>query len=398
MLGQGRLNADGYESVWVRAVCASMMRSMNVTKADLDHAVASGMISAQQAEGLWALWNDRGGVRPRFDLVHVAYYFGALIVLGAMGRFMTLGWEQFGGGGIFAIACAYAAAFVLAGRTLWHKMHLKIPGGLLVTMAVGMTPLAIYGLERALGLWPDADPGAYRGFHEWIKGGWFAMELATIAAGLVAIRAFRFPFITFIIALTLWYMSMDVAPLVLGPDPSWNERAIVSVAVGIAVLVAAYVIDRRTREDFAFWLYIFGLLAFWGGLTSMQGGTPLTRLGYCGVNLILIVVSVLLRRRAFMVFGAMGVMVYLGYLAYDVFEDSLLFPFALSLIGIGVIAAGVHYHKRREHYERALTALIPPRWRKLLPAERGVGSFERDAAARPSAGAARSSPLDLPRS
>jgi len=32
---------------------------------------------------------------------------------------------------------------------------------------------------------------------------------------------------------------------------------------------------------------------------------------------------------------------YLGYLAGRVFKDSLLFPFALSLIGLAIIALGV---------------------------------------------------------
>jgi hypothetical protein len=47
------------------------------------------------------------------------------------------------------------------------------------------------------------------------------------------------------------------------------------------------------------------------------------------------------------VFGALGIALYLGHLAEKVFKDSLLFPFALSLIGVGVIAAGIAYHKRQ---------------------------------------------------
>jgi hypothetical protein len=41
----------------------------------------------------------------------------------------------------------------------------------------------------------------------------------------------------------------------------------------------------------------------------------------------------------------MGVMGYIGHLAYRVFESSLLFPFALSLIGILVIYLGVLYQR-----------------------------------------------------
>ena len=47
-----------------------------------------------------------------------------------------------------------------------------------------------------------------------------------------------------------------------------------------------------------------------------------------------------LGRRVYAVFGVIGIALYLGDLADKVFRDSLLFPFALSLIGVAVIAAG----------------------------------------------------------
>jgi hypothetical protein len=34
-------------------------------------------------------------------------------------------------------------------------------------------------------------------------------------------------------------------------------------------------------EDFAFWCYLFGLMAFWGGLTAMESGSEPRRLVYC---------------------------------------------------------------------------------------------------------------------
>jgi hypothetical protein len=362
---------------------------MEISRDDLDRAVAQGTITKKQADELWGLLKGTvaatqtsaegarqlrsGGAKSRFDFVHLAYYFGALIVIGAMGWFMTLGWETFGGGGIFAIACVYAFCFVLAGRTLWQKDDLKTPGGLLITMAVGMTPIGIYGLERLLGWWPESDPGVYQGFHTWIKGGWFAMEIATIAAGALALRFFRFPFLTATTAFTLWYMSMDLAPLLYGPHPSFNDRAWLSADFGLAVLLVGYLIDRRTQEDFAFWLYLFGLLAFWGGLSSMQSDSELRKVIYLLINLGLMFVSIILNRRVFIVFGSLGVMGYLGHLAYKVFKDSMMFPFALSLIGIAIIALGVHYHGHRARYERLFVGLVPESMRKLLPPERMRG-------------------------
>lgn len=347
---------------------------MKVSKEDLNWAASEGLISTEQVEALWRALESRRGASPKFDLAHVVYYFGALIVISAMGWFMTLGWERFGGGGIFLIAAAYALCFVLAGRTLWYKEHLKIPGGLLFTMAVCMTPLAIYGLERLTGIWPQGDPGVYRGYHIWVKGSWFLMEVGTIIAGVVALRFIRFPFLTAPIAFSLWYMSMDLTPLLFGKtDFTWNERLWVSLWFGLAVLVVAYVIDRRTREDYACWGYLFGMLAFWGGLSLMETGSEFRRFLYGLINVGLMLLSVLLDRRVFIVFGALGVFGYLGHLAYSVFKDSLMFPFVLSVLGIVIIYLGIKYQRHRDVIDRSILGLLPEQLRHLLPRERVGG-------------------------
>lgn len=333
---------------------------MNLSKDDLKWAASQGLITMVQAENLWNRLENRSSVRPRFDLAHVAYYFGALLVLSAMGWFMTRAWEQFGGGGLTLISVLYALCFILTGRNLWYRENLRIPGGLLFTLAVGMAPLAIYGIERLIGIWPQGDPGIYRDYHIWVKGSWFLMEVGTILAALITIRFIRFPFLTAPIAFSLWYMSMDLTPLLFGRmEFSMEERLLVSLWFGLAVLLVAYLIDRRGKEDYAFWLYLFGMLSFWCGLSLMNRDTEFQRSIYGVVNLGLMVLSVLLERRVLMVFGALGVFGYLGHLAYRVFQDSILFPFVLSFIGIAVIYLGIKYQHNRERIERSIQALVP---------------------------------------
>jgi len=346
---------------------------VNLTKQDLNWAVNQGLVTADQAEALWQALEAKDANRPKFDLAHVAYYSGALIVISAMGWFMNEAWERFGGGGIFLISAIYAICFALAGRTLWFQQNLKVPGGLLYTMAVCMTPLAIYGLERLTGIWPQGDPGKYQGYYIWVKGSWFLMEVGTIIASSAALRFIRFPFLTAPIAFSLWYMSMDLTPLLFGRSEfSWDERLWVSLWFGLVVLLVAFLVDRRTREDYAFWLYLFGMLAFWGGLSLMESDSELNKFLYCLINIGLMLFSVLLQRRVFIVFGALGVLGYIGHLAYRVFEDSLLFPFALTLIGISVIYLGVRYQRNREAIESYILARIPAEIKRLLPTERKV--------------------------
>lgn len=341
---------------------------MKVSKGQFDRA-ASGVVSAEQAEALWGALVQEAGGRPRFDLPNVAYYFGALVVISAMGWFVSDAWERFGGWGIFSIALAYGAAFVAVGLVL-RRRGLRVPGGLLATLAVCMVPLAVYGLQRATGLWVGADPGEYEGFFDWIRGGWFVMEAATIAAALVALVFFRFPFLTAPLAFSLWFMSMDITPLLFGADvydPNLVQK--VSLFFGLAVLVVSYLADLLlgAEEDYAFWGYLFGTFAFWGGLSALEGGTELDWFLYGAINVGLILLSVLLQRRAFVVFGALGVFAYTAHLANELFADSVLFPFVLSAAGLAVIALGILYAKNRERIERAAQRLIPQSARRFLP-------------------------------
>lgn len=344
---------------------------MKIEREDLDWAVREEILSAETAENLWRAWQERQRNVPQFNFANVAYYFGALIVIFGMFFYLTLAWESLGGGGIFVLACVYMLIFALAGQHLWFKQDLKIPGGLLTTIAVVMVPLAIYGFQRMVGIWPMGDPGNYGNYHLWVKASWFSMEIGTVLAGLFALRWIRFPFLTVPIAYTLWYMSMDLTPLIFGKEEyTWDERCLVSFWFGIAVIIVAFLIDRRTlrsRGDFAFWLYLSGLLSFWGGLTSMSPQGEWERFLYFLINLFLILLSVILRRRLFVIFGAMGVIGYLGHLAYTVFADSLLFPIAISFGGVLIILGGIQYQKHARTWERWFHQVLPESLLQFLP-------------------------------
>src|SRR5712692_880512 len=101
---------------------------MEIERKDLDEAVAAGILSAAQAQALWAHLTPRSAPRARFTGLNVAYYFGALVVIAAMGWLMTLGFQNLGPWAVCVIAVAYAVVFVKAGATLWRS-NVPEPGG-----------------------------------------------------------------------------------------------------------------------------------------------------------------------------------------------------------------------------------------------------------------------------
>jgi hypothetical protein len=348
---------------------------MAFTETDLRAASAAGLLDNAQLDRLMAFLRQRGGpaeaaAAPRFDIAHLLWYAGALIVMSAMGLFSTLAFSEMGGKALAATAMVYAAAFTAAGHYLWNTRKLRTPGGLLIAIAVSMAPLAVYGIQDALDLWGEfGKPGTVQGFYVWIKGSWIFMEIAAIAAGVIALRFYPFPFIVLIIGIALWFMSMDLAPWIAGHDHAdWETRRMVSLRFGLATILLAWAVDCLKRGgDFAFWLHLFGIITFWGAVSFTSGGTTLDKALYCAMNVGLLFFAVFLGRKIYAVFGVIGIAMYLGDLANKVFKDSLLFPFALSLIGIAVIAAGLLYYRHQKRVTAWVEARVPDSVKRLRP-------------------------------
>ena len=340
---------------------------MELNRGLLKDATENGVISEHQAEGLWKFLSERGKDTPGFHFTHVLYYLGGLIAIGAMSLFMTLGWERFGGWGLFFIALAYAGAGLWLTEIFLNRSRLPIPAGITASFVVVLTPLAVYGLQAALGWW--AEGRVFREYHTHVDWRWVFMEFATLASGAVMLWRYRLPFLVMPIAVTLWYMSMDLTPFLFGEaDSMWELRKLVSLWFGLLIVLLAFWVDIRTRhdKDYAFWLYLFGVIAFWGGLSMMQSDSELGKFIYLCINLMMIAVGAMLSRRVFAVFGGLGAAGYVGHLAYDVFKDSMMFPFLLTIIGLGVIYLGILWQRHEKEISSSLRGLLPLPVRELI--------------------------------
>ncbi|MFT8233195.1 DUF2157 domain-containing protein [Pseudomonas guariconensis] len=337
---------------------------------DLARAVDAGVLQPGQDQALLAFLRQQPQTRGTFQLAHVAFYFGALLIMGAMGWLLTEAWMSIGDSALLGVSSLYIALLTLLALRLQRREQ-PIAAGVLAAVAVSIVPLAVFAIERLAGWWPlDDTQSEYHQYYTYVQGGWVLMEAATVVAGLLMLRLVPFPFIVMPMAVALWFMSMDLSEWFFGSPFSWEQRRTVSLWFGLTLLAVFIVIDGRTRRDYAGWGYLAGLAAFWGGLTLMDSGSELGKALYCLVNLGLMGLAVLLRRPVFIVFGSMGVAAYLGYLSYDVFAESLLFPLVLTVIGLGVIGLGLLYQKKREQLSQSLRAHLPRWLQQALPALR----------------------------
>jgi len=149
----------------------------------------------------------------------------------------------------------------------------------------------------------------------------------------------------------------------------WDFRCWFSVGFGFLMLVVAVMMDLRNRAgqlDYPFWIYLFGLLAFWGGLSGMHSNRLSGTLIYTAINLTLIAIGAVLSRRTFVVFGGFGVAIGLSALSWRFFKNSWLFPLALSGLGLSLVFLGVRWQKSEARIGHWLRERLPGPWRELL--------------------------------
>lgn len=306
---------------------------------------------------------------PSFSFTNTLYYFGGMVAIGAMTLFMTLGWDALGPWGLMAIAAGYLVACLkvadyLKGRRLW------IAAGILATLAVVLVPLLVWCAQHVLGYWPPGGPSSYSAYHTLIDWRWLTLEFATLAAGVVMLWFYRMPFMVMPIAVTLWYLSMDVAHgLMLSGGYGWDWELMrdVSLAFGLATLFIAMWVNVRCsrattpdwKQDYAFWLYIFGTLMFWGGLSLRDSNSEVGKAVYCLINLVMVFGGAGIGRRVLTVFGGLGVAIYLGDLSHRVFGNSMSFAFVLSLIGLALVGLGVWWQRHETDIQAFFANWLP---------------------------------------
>ncbi|EFB42508.1 hypothetical protein [Parachlamydia acanthamoebae] len=340
---------------------------MDISKEDFFLHALKANISKEKADVLWKALQNIHSASQETTPFKLLYYFGSLITISAIILFMGLNWELLGGGGIFLIASLYSILLTWFGSVLWKNKTLRTPASLLITLAICMVPLAIYGLEVYLQVWPTDYPGEYADFYSRVKGSWIFMEIGTLLAGFLALRFFNSSPITIPIFVAGWFLVMDGVHFLRGESQyTYPLITWVSLYYGLGLMIAGYFLDRYGKDKYAFWSYFFGTLAFWSSLCDLawnHSENEWILLIYLLINFILLSLSILLQRKILCIVGAIGIFAYLSHVAYRIFENSIWFPIVLSLIGILLIYCGVLYQKHRVKLQNWMFNQIPERLR-----------------------------------
>lgn len=330
---------------------------MNLQHDDLIKASKDKIITYEQAKQLWEYLLNNQGDTPRFEFSHVMYYFGGFLAISAVTVFVTLSWEDLQGIGLLILS---TGLFLLGSYFVHHflRKKLMIPAGIMSVFCVALVPLAIYNIQLTFGWFPNPNI-QYRGFYSWVGGFWVPMEFGTVLVGALMLYRYQFAFLIFPMAFSLWFLSMDLYCLFFNLN-DFHSRAIFSLYFGLIMLCAALYMDYKyydhRQQDYAYWLYLFGVITFWSGLSVQCSTDEMNKFIYCVINLVLIITGVVLNRRVFAVFGAFGVFGYLTHLSVSVFADSYGFPIVLIGLGLLIMLAASRWAK----VEKKLMVLLRP--------------------------------------
>lgn len=335
---------------------------MERIRALLKEAVAQDVITRAQAEQLRELAAaqdaDTAAQTRTLRLTHLLYYVGGCIAIGAMSVFMTLGWDAFGAVGLLSIATAYAVGSAVLTEGLYRNGY-RIPAGLTATLTTVLVPLAVYGAQLAAGWWPAETE--HRPFFAGFDRRALMLQATAIATAGAALVRYRLPFLTLPLAVLAWYAGMSTAAVVLAWGPGATALPLwTSAVLGVAIIGAGTAIRRTVREAFATWPYMVGGLLLWGSLSLLTIQGELWPGVYAALNSAALVLGVVVERRVAVITGAVGLTGYLTYLAYDVFADSVWFPFALTCLGLAIVAIGIGWQRHGDAWRRRLRIWTTP--------------------------------------
>lgn len=341
---------------------------MKIEYKDITAAIKAKLLTDKQAEKLWEFWQSQRRDIPTFRFTHILYYLGGMIAIAAITIYVTTAWENIKGYPLLIIALLLFVAGIALTQYFLNN-RLRIPAGIMATFSLAIVPLIVYNIQFLLGMKPP-NSLEYVDFHYWANWYWVNMECTTIIVGLIMFYFYRFPFLLFPVSVVLWYMSMDLWPIFTQIGIyDFAAQAKFSMYFGLLVLVIALIVDLNTddeQNDYAFWLYIAGVMSFWGGLSCQYSESELSKFFYCVINVIMLLIGAILNRRVFAIFAVLGILAYIAHLAFAVFIDSLGFPLVLILIGILIIFAGMFFSRMENQLKHLMRPFIPAKILKKM--------------------------------
>jgi hypothetical protein len=184
-------------------------------------------------------------------------YLGGLTILSSTLALISVQSDEHGAAGLVLWTALIFIVLAGAAEAVRNRGHL-VTGGLLAMSSVAALVILVGAIFDWFGWLPNTNDDAvfFNGFHFWL----LVLELIAVVAAAVALKRFRFPLLVLVLAGAIWLFVFDL----LSNGGGW--AAILTIAIGLAFLLAGIAVDDGPSRPFGFWLHVAGGLAIGGGL------------------------------------------------------------------------------------------------------------------------------------
>jgi hypothetical protein len=318
---------------------------------------------------------ERRQREARWNGSTVLTYCAGLLAIAACTLFSTLALEKWGMTVLFELSLMYA--LVSLACTFWFNAHEhRVPANFFASLFVAMVPMLVFSIQNMMGYWPAGHTPALHDLYHVFDRRWFVIEISTVLAALLVLFYFKRSFLLVPVLLSVYLMTVDLLPnLILNMDvetfssAGWSMRKAITLIFGFAILLIGFVVDMQItrKRDYAFWLYAFGLFCFSGALAIYFVFEPSNALSasYAGkaiyfvINLLLLVLSAALQRRAFAVAGAFGAALVMGHVAWTMFHDSFAFAGAIIACAFAYLMVAMWWSHNEHRVSSRLRGFLP---------------------------------------
>ena len=310
----------------------------------LKAAEEAGIITAEQRHAIEALRLEEDRAF-RFSLVHLLWLGGAGLIIFALvllageisrGQSMPLMWT----------CLAYAGGFALLDWSLQGRRDLRLLSSLAF---LGMSISGMFAVDAALAFEADRwRPMEYPELPLLFVGGlagWLIWSRGFLPAWLVLGGA------------STWLAYVLV-------DPYYSDEQVFFLCAGVAAFVLGWFFDLKARANHGFWLNKIALVCLFIYVVQAAFSSD-QMLALLLTSLVLLAMSLFIRRAAGVSTAALGLAAYLGNWL-DAWDNLFVAAAILAVVGLVAIFAGVKAHLVEDQLER----LLPSQAKRLRPESR----------------------------
>jgi hypothetical protein len=280
----------------------------------------------------------------KLGIAEILYYIGGAIVFLGIAILVGQNWSTLSFLTKLIATLGAAIAAYIVGWIFSRDAKTETVGGAFYLISALVLPIGLYVLLYNAGL--DTGTAATQSLISGISFGIFLLSYAIFRKHI---------FTLFSIIFGTWFF-FNLTNFMVGGNPifDWHFAAYRTLAVGLSYILIGYAFAKGEKASLSGFLYGFGILGFLGAALALGGWSPEENIFWETVFPILafatLFVSVHLKSKSFLTFGALFLMAYILKITGEYFSHDLGWPLALVLAGLLLIAVGYLYVYLRKKY------------------------------------------------